>query len=136
MWLPSITLWLLACGLGPAIVYCVGIRRGGEMFRSCVSANLRTYYRFYAVMVILAPVVLGASEYLPASDALSVLFVLGVIGLLAFAVTGLLALVLMHQMLNWIGVDGREDRGECLQCGYDLTGNVTGVCPECGERFR
>jgi hypothetical protein len=73
---------------------------------------------------------------LPASDALSVLFVLGVIGLLAFAVTGLLALVLMHQMLNWIGVDGREDRGECLQCGYDLTGNVTGVCPECGERFR
>ena len=21
----------------------------------------------------------------------------------------------------------------CLHCGYDLTGNVSGVCPECGE---
>jgi multisubunit Na+/H+ antiporter MnhB subunit len=22
----------------------------------------------------------------------------------------------------------------CLNCGYDLTGNVSGVCPECGEK--
>ena len=22
-------------------------------------------------------------------------------------------------------------RGRCLECGYDLTGNVSGVCPEC-----
>ena len=21
----------------------------------------------------------------------------------------------------------------CMACGYDLTGNVTGICPECGE---
>lgn len=21
---------------------------------------------------------------------------------------------------------------QCLECGYDLTGNVSGVCPECG----
>ena len=21
---------------------------------------------------------------------------------------------------------------ECVSCGYDLTGNVSGVCPECG----
>lgn len=26
--------------------------------------------------------------------------------------------------------------GYCVNCGYDLTGNVTGVCPECGHRFR
>jgi hypothetical protein len=24
-------------------------------------------------------------------------------------------------------------RYRCLTCGYDLTGNVSGVCPECGE---
>lgn len=24
--------------------------------------------------------------------------------------------------------------GHCLKCGYDLTGNVSGVCPECGEK--
>ena len=26
----------------------------------------------------------------------------------------------------------RRRRGECVACGYDLTGNVSGVCPECG----
>jgi hypothetical protein len=24
-------------------------------------------------------------------------------------------------------------RGRCQACGYDLTGNVSGVCPECGQ---
>jgi hypothetical protein len=24
--------------------------------------------------------------------------------------------------------------GTCAKCGYNLTGNVTGVCPECGTR--
>lgn len=28
----------------------------------------------------------------------------------------------------------RWERGACLACGYDLTGNVTGTCPECGCR--
>ena len=26
----------------------------------------------------------------------------------------------------------RLDAGQCVQCGYDLTGNVSGICPECG----
>ena len=26
----------------------------------------------------------------------------------------------------------RRRKGRCLKCGYDLTGNVSGVCPECG----
>ncbi|MBN1858452.1 hypothetical protein JW848_04525 [Candidatus Bipolaricaulota bacterium] len=25
--------------------------------------------------------------------------------------------------------------GYCRKCGYDLTGNVSGVCPECGEHI-
>ncbi|MBN1513453.1 MAG: hypothetical protein JXB13_15665 [Phycisphaerae bacterium] len=29
--------------------------------------------------------------------------------------------------------DRRPPKGNCQSCGYDLTGNVTGVCPECGE---
>ena len=24
--------------------------------------------------------------------------------------------------------------GYCDSCGYDLTGNVSGICPECGRR--
>ena len=28
--------------------------------------------------------------------------------------------------------NARRARGLCVHCGYDLTANVTGVCPECG----
>jgi len=28
----------------------------------------------------------------------------------------------------------RRRRGLCVQCGYNLTGNTTGVCPECGTQ--
>ena len=28
----------------------------------------------------------------------------------------------------------RRRRNQCIKCGYDLTGNVSGVCPECGTR--
>lgn len=27
----------------------------------------------------------------------------------------------------------RPPKGHCRKCGYNLTGNVSGVCPECGE---
>jgi len=27
----------------------------------------------------------------------------------------------------------RRIEGHCGHCGYDLTGNVSGVCPECGK---
>jgi hypothetical protein len=30
----------------------------------------------------------------------------------------------------------RRWRGLCIDCGYDLTGNRSGRCPECGHRFR
>jgi hypothetical protein len=30
----------------------------------------------------------------------------------------------------------RVRRGHCPRCGYDLTGNVSGVCPECGDVTR
>jgi hypothetical protein len=44
-------------------------------------------------------------------------------------------------MLVWYRVDRprevraeRRAKGHCLHCGYDLTGNVSGACPECGVR--
>jgi hypothetical protein len=30
----------------------------------------------------------------------------------------------------------RGPAGRCRYCGYDLTGNTTGVCPECGVRVQ
>jgi hypothetical protein len=29
----------------------------------------------------------------------------------------------------------RRRRGSCVACGYNLTGNVSGVCPECGAEI-
>jgi len=29
----------------------------------------------------------------------------------------------------------RRKKGLCLNCGYNLTGNVSGVCPECGGKI-
>ncbi len=33
----------------------------------------------------------------------------------------------------WLwALDRRRPPGTCAKCGYDLTGNTTGACPECG----
>ena len=29
----------------------------------------------------------------------------------------------------------RRKRGLCLHCGYNLTGNTSGVCPECAQKI-
>lgn len=37
-----------------------------------------------------------------------------------------------------VGLYFRENvppEGHCEHCGYDLTGNVSGVCPECGREI-
>ena len=39
--------------------------------------------------------------------------------------------------VRWCYRDRRGERlhrGECPHCGYSLTGNLSGVCPECGTR--
>ena len=30
----------------------------------------------------------------------------------------------------------RRLRGECVHCGYNLTGNISGICPECGKPLK
>ena len=42
-----------------------------------------------------------------------------------------IVLVLLVPALVWLWHDRRIRPGSC-RCGYDLTGNVSGRCPECG----
>ena len=37
-------------------------------------------------------------------------------------------------VLTWRG-DRRPPPGHCPRCRYNLTGNTTGVCPECGRKI-
>ena len=34
-----------------------------------------------------------------------------------------------------VRVRAQDMHGHCTKCGYDLTGNVTGTCPECGTEI-
>ena len=36
-------------------------------------------------------------------------------------------------VLAWRKLRRKYPPGHCRKCGYDLTGNVTGVCSECGD---
>ena len=51
----------------------------------------------------------------------------------------LLAIGVVALLAWWIPYRRRQIRredGRCPQCGYDLTGNVSGVCPACGTEVR
>jgi hypothetical protein len=37
-------------------------------------------------------------------------------------------------VLWWLDRRRRSLPGHCQNCGYNLTGNVSGICPECGEK--
>ncbi len=45
------------------------------------------------------------------------------------------ALLLLVLIIAWQDrrTRKRAARGLCTRCGYDLTGNVSGTCPECGK---
>jgi predicted amidophosphoribosyltransferase len=39
---------------------------------------------------------------------------------------------LLLTVILWFADRRRIPPGHCQKCGYDLTGNVSGICPECG----
>jgi hypothetical protein len=51
-----------------------------------------------------------------------------------WAVALLFALLPGAMFVRWL-FPGRARTGTCAKCSYDLTGNVSGVCPECGRKI-
>ena len=47
----------------------------------------------------------------------------------------LIVLAALPTALLWWLDRRRIPPGHCRKCGYNLTGNVSGRCPECGERI-
>ncbi|MGD8452132.1 MAG: hypothetical protein PVJ57_09970 [Phycisphaerae bacterium] len=46
--------------------------------------------------------------------------------------TALPCVILCPVLLAWSWLLWKRRAGGCTTCGYDLTGNASGVCPECG----
>jgi hypothetical protein len=46
--------------------------------------------------------------------------------------TALPPIISLRRWLKRRGLRGRERAGRCAVCGYNLTGNTSGTCPECG----
>ena len=40
-------------------------------------------------------------------------------------------------LLSWRRITHarRHKKGLCVNCGYNLTGNMSGICPECGKKI-
>jgi hypothetical protein len=56
---------------------------------------------------------------------------------LPVVVAALACVLIIWLVRKWITRSLREELNRrnlptCLACGYDLTGNVSGTCPECG----
>jgi hypothetical protein len=56
--------------------------------------------------------------------------------LFSAALVVVVCLILPFYLLRSRRQHERELRGECQACGYNLTGNVSGVCPECGTPIK
>jgi hypothetical protein len=55
---------------------------------------------------------------------------------LTLPLPGLFLLLLIYPLTfwlpHWVRHWCRARAGRCVRCGYDLTGNLSGICPECG----
>ena len=57
----------------------------------------------------------------------------GLYGLIGYAVSCLASRIVVYVVARYRPV---VDARQCEHCGYDLTGNVSGICPECGRPIR
>jgi hypothetical protein len=54
------------------------------------------------------------------------------LGFIDIPLLGVLILLAIPTVLLWWADRRRIAPGHCRNCGYDMTGNVSGRCPECG----
>ncbi len=125
----SANLWLMGTVIGVEN-YCNGLVSAGFvafLMSCCDHRYSATQYALLTSLMAAAAAIAGAiSGYLVGDEAHYARFFW--ISILA-GVPGVLLIPFLPQR--------REVRPNvCLSCGYDLTGNATGICPECGSPVR
>ena len=106
----TLRIWLVFCALHAAVTLvavCLCLLVFSMCFKDA-DANL-------LVSALLVPLASG----------------LAILALFAALATPYCALVWSRTYVDWY--NRRIPHYCCRTCGYDLTGNVSGVCPECGE---
>lgn len=116
----------------PVLGYLIGRRRGGELFVAQQRPGLVAFYRvlligsslclaFCLVMVIADPIPTVVSTMATSFAVLAGIFVLEMI-LIGLGLFGSLIFAGRHY-----------PPGHCQRCGYNLHGNKSGRCSECGK---
>jgi hypothetical protein len=116
----------------PVLGYLIGRRRGGEFFVARQRPGLVSFYRvlligsslclvFCLVIVIAAPAPAATNAMATSFAVLAGIFVLEML-LIGLGLFGSLIFAGRHY-----------PPGHCRRCGYNLHGNRSGRCPECGE---
>jgi hypothetical protein len=84
--------------------------------------------RLAAVIFTLLIVTVAATEKLAVRRAAA----FGAMGLVVYGIVVAIP-YFVAEGLRWRQARRRERLGLCVECGYDLRGNESGVCPECGR---
>jgi len=97
-----------------------------------------TCWQGWAVLLAYVALIVAGSIAISVEFRWSLMWLLGGIGAVVAAASLLLLLVCWWKgpKLRWRSHakdTGDYPVGRCQNCGYDLTGNVTGVCSECGR---
>lgn len=120
--------WAL-CLFSPVFAYSRTRRPYRQAPGRCRSIMLGYYLMLLMGLILMA---LGARIVAQrpsvASTMRDVLFIIGAMVFFVGTITGPIVAAAV------ISVGRIRETDSCSRCGYDLTGNVSGVCPECGTK--
>ena len=92
-------------------------------------------HRFYAAAVVSfalgTGLILCHLLFLPDQHSLAMALI--VVGIAVAISSGVIASI---PLVRWGKRTERVKAGLCPTCGYDLTANLSGVCPECGKAVK
>jgi len=122
--------WVLGCIFGAIhiILYVLIIRAGYEE-----TENLMALLFIEFPIVLVLDMIPGIEEMVdPLGDVVG-FFLLGIAGTLFYFACGFLLGKTVVAIRRW--ARKRHQIGICKSCGYNLTGNVSGKCLECGAQI-
>ena len=116
----------------PLVVYAWTRRPyAPEMFRN--RRVVRIYYAVVFSSLLVAIITILYTSIYPERHTINILDVLRTLALIVFALVSFVGPFIAVDLARYAQ---RPLANVCIECGYNLTGNVSGVCPECGSKIQ